>query len=210
MAWTSTSGVGTAPSPELPRFRPEVGALCVVVSRYTLKVYKEENCLASRWFRSCTRRVGRRSRGPERTRRRLVSLRSVGACDPALCRRSAFDARHGSGAADSVEVPRYLKKIPADAFEHYFVLGPGRSYQQVAEKYSVTKRAVTPWRRGRTGRRGLPRSSSGGGRSSRRAMRYERSAWRAAKKRAHPQFFGASAINGCYEAVGKELWNFSR
>ncbi len=24
-----------------------------------------------------------------------------------------------------------MKKIPADAFDHYFSLGPGRSYQQV-------------------------------------------------------------------------------
>ncbi len=36
-----------------------------------------------------------------------------------------------------------MKKIPADAFDHYFSLGPGRSYQQVADRYGVTKRAVT-------------------------------------------------------------------
>ena len=35
------------------------------------------------------------------------------------------------------------KKIPADAFDYYFSLGPSRSYQVVAEKYQVTKRAVT-------------------------------------------------------------------
>ncbi len=36
-----------------------------------------------------------------------------------------------------------MKKIPTDAFDHYFSLGPGRSYQQVADQYGVTKRAVT-------------------------------------------------------------------
>ena len=36
-----------------------------------------------------------------------------------------------------------MKKIPTDAFDHYFSLGPGRSYQQVADRYGVTKRAVT-------------------------------------------------------------------
>jgi len=36
-----------------------------------------------------------------------------------------------------------MKKIPSDAFDYYFSMGPGRSYQAVAEKYSVTKRAVT-------------------------------------------------------------------
>ena len=35
------------------------------------------------------------------------------------------------------------KKIPPDAFDFYFGLGPQRSYQAVAEKYQVTKRAVT-------------------------------------------------------------------
>ncbi len=35
------------------------------------------------------------------------------------------------------------RKIPPDAFEFYFALGPGRSYQAVATKYGVTKRAVT-------------------------------------------------------------------
>ncbi len=34
------------------------------------------------------------------------------------------------------------KKIPPDAFDYYFALGPGRSYQAVAVKYNVTKRAV--------------------------------------------------------------------
>ena len=34
-------------------------------------------------------------------------------------------------------------KIPPDAFEYYLGLGPGRSYEAVAEKYGVTKRAVT-------------------------------------------------------------------
>ena len=34
-------------------------------------------------------------------------------------------------------------KIPPDAFEYYLGLGPGRSYGAVAEKYDVTKRAVT-------------------------------------------------------------------
>ena len=34
-------------------------------------------------------------------------------------------------------------KIPGDAFAHYVSLGPGRSYAAVAEKYDVTKRAVT-------------------------------------------------------------------
>jgi hypothetical protein len=35
------------------------------------------------------------------------------------------------------------RKIPPDAFDFYFSLGPGRSYQAVAEEYGVTKRAVT-------------------------------------------------------------------
>ena len=35
------------------------------------------------------------------------------------------------------------RKIPPDALTHYLSLGPGRSYQKVAEKYGVTKRAVT-------------------------------------------------------------------
>ena len=34
-------------------------------------------------------------------------------------------------------------KIPPDAFQFYVALGPGRSYAAVAEKYNVTKRAVT-------------------------------------------------------------------
>jgi hypothetical protein len=36
-----------------------------------------------------------------------------------------------------------MRKIPADAFDYYFSLGPSRSYRAVAEHYSVTKRAVT-------------------------------------------------------------------
>ena len=35
------------------------------------------------------------------------------------------------------------RKIPPDAFSHYFSLGPTRSYQAVAEHYKVSKRAVT-------------------------------------------------------------------
>jgi hypothetical protein len=35
------------------------------------------------------------------------------------------------------------KKIPPDAFDYYFSLGPARSYQAVAEKFRVSKRAVT-------------------------------------------------------------------
>jgi hypothetical protein len=35
------------------------------------------------------------------------------------------------------------RKLPVDAFDHYFALGPGRSYQAVAERYGTTKRAVT-------------------------------------------------------------------
>ena len=35
------------------------------------------------------------------------------------------------------------RKIPPDAFEFYHCLGPGRSYQAVADEYGVTKRAVT-------------------------------------------------------------------
>ena len=34
------------------------------------------------------------------------------------------------------------RKIPLDAFAFYVSLGPGRSYQKVAEQYGVTKRAV--------------------------------------------------------------------
>jgi len=35
------------------------------------------------------------------------------------------------------------RKIPPDAFSYYFSLGTGRSYQAVAEHYSVSKRAVS-------------------------------------------------------------------
>ena len=35
------------------------------------------------------------------------------------------------------------KKIPPDAFDYYFSLGLRRSYEAVAEKYQVSKRAVT-------------------------------------------------------------------
>ena len=35
------------------------------------------------------------------------------------------------------------RKIPPEAFDHYFSLGPERSYEAVARKYGVTKRAVT-------------------------------------------------------------------
>ncbi len=34
-------------------------------------------------------------------------------------------------------------RIPPEAFETYVRLGPGRSYRQVAERYGVSKRAVT-------------------------------------------------------------------
>ena len=34
------------------------------------------------------------------------------------------------------------RKIPADAFEFYFGLGPERSYRAVAERFRVTKQAV--------------------------------------------------------------------
>jgi transposase len=35
------------------------------------------------------------------------------------------------------------RKLPVDAFDFYFALGPGRSYQAVATRYGTTKRAVT-------------------------------------------------------------------
>ncbi len=35
------------------------------------------------------------------------------------------------------------RKIPPDAVTYYLSLGPGRSYQKVAEYYGVTKRAIT-------------------------------------------------------------------
>ncbi len=35
------------------------------------------------------------------------------------------------------------RKMPPEAFDHYFSLGPERSYEAVARKYGVTKRAVT-------------------------------------------------------------------
>ena len=34
------------------------------------------------------------------------------------------------------------KKLPQDAFEFYFALGPGRGYQAVAEKYGCSKTTV--------------------------------------------------------------------
>ncbi len=36
-----------------------------------------------------------------------------------------------------------MAKLPSDAVEYYFSLGPGRSYRHVAEHYGATKRAVT-------------------------------------------------------------------
>lgn len=33
-------------------------------------------------------------------------------------------------------------KLPPESFEHYFALGPSRSYAAVAKKYGVTKKAV--------------------------------------------------------------------
>ena len=35
------------------------------------------------------------------------------------------------------------RKLPPDAFSFYFSLGPGRSYQAVADEYEVSKRAVS-------------------------------------------------------------------
>lgn len=35
------------------------------------------------------------------------------------------------------------KKLPPDAFSYYVGLGPARSYQAVAERYGVSKQAVT-------------------------------------------------------------------
>lgn len=35
------------------------------------------------------------------------------------------------------------KRLPPDAFDFYFALGSERSYERVAEKYQVSKRAVT-------------------------------------------------------------------
>ncbi len=35
------------------------------------------------------------------------------------------------------------KRIPPDAFDFYFAIGPERSYERVAEKYGVSKRSVT-------------------------------------------------------------------
>lgn len=35
------------------------------------------------------------------------------------------------------------RKLPKDAFDVYMSLGPGRSYQAVADHFGVTKRAVT-------------------------------------------------------------------
>lgn len=36
-----------------------------------------------------------------------------------------------------------MAKIPTDTFDYYVGLGPSRSYQAVASKFGVTKRAVT-------------------------------------------------------------------
>ena len=35
------------------------------------------------------------------------------------------------------------RKLPEDAFDFYFSLGPGRSYDAVAKKFGVSKRSVT-------------------------------------------------------------------
>ena len=34
------------------------------------------------------------------------------------------------------------RRIPPEAFSHYVSLGPGRSYQAVAEHFGVSKRAI--------------------------------------------------------------------
>src|SRR5207247_11044025 len=47
----------------------------------------------------------------------------------------------GSGPTERKESPM-AKKIPTDAFDFYFSLGPARSYQAVADKYQVSKRGV--------------------------------------------------------------------
>ena len=39
-------------------------------------------------------------------------------------------------------MPRKKRKIPPDAFSAYVAMGPSRSYQALAEKYVVTKRAI--------------------------------------------------------------------
>jgi hypothetical protein len=39
------------------------------------------------------------------------------------------------------------RKIPAEAFDHYVSLEGGRSYEAVAKKYGVSKRAVTEFAR---------------------------------------------------------------
>ena len=36
-----------------------------------------------------------------------------------------------------------MARIPPEAFDHYFKLGPARSYDAVARRFGVTKRAVT-------------------------------------------------------------------
>jgi hypothetical protein len=36
-----------------------------------------------------------------------------------------------------------VAKLPADAFQFYVTLGPGRSYQKVAEHFGTSKRTVT-------------------------------------------------------------------
>jgi transposase-like protein len=36
-----------------------------------------------------------------------------------------------------------MRKLPPDAFDYYFSLGPGRSYEAVAKHYGVAKRTVT-------------------------------------------------------------------
>jgi hypothetical protein len=35
------------------------------------------------------------------------------------------------------------RKVPSNAFEFYFSLGPSRSYKAVADRYGVTKQAIT-------------------------------------------------------------------
>ena len=48
-------------------------------------------------------------------------------------------------------------KIPPDAFDYYFGLGTGRSYQAVADRYGVTKRAVTNYATRERWRERLPK-----------------------------------------------------
>ncbi len=75
-----------------------------------------------------------------------------------------------------------MKKIPPDAFDFYFSPGPPRSYQAVADKYGVTKRAVTNLAGREDWQRRLAAQKQESQVEARRGGEDHRHAWRASQE----------------------------